>query len=314
MLLSRWLTSSLAVASAAVVGTGLVVAPAHAGAADFSVTMTGPGQVQVEDHFRYDLAVSHEGKGQAGTRLTVALSAELVVRGLSSAGSDEGSCTFSAQRVDCTFDQISNNNPATVSVDVRAAVAGTGTATATLAADAVDSNNVASVSTAVTDRPVEPQAFTSPYDSAVVTRYGSANPATGAVQVLVPATCEADCGGAAGFDQRLVLSGTGSRTWDVEVVFDVGRIRESIPLAADVDAVVHLFATGGASHGCNVDLDGLLAERSGERVVVRCSWPTSILGGTGVMVRAFVYVHAQPSVEVEASAVVSAINVGGTSA
>lgn len=293
-------------------------APAHAAPSDLAVTMTGPAQVEVEDRFHLDVAVGHDGKGKAGTTLTVTLPFELVVTGVSTT---HGSCSFAHRTVDCTLDGIAGSKPARVTVGVYAAAGGTATTSATIADDADTSNNTATVTTVVDVPPAEPQTATAPYETDDTSGLGAADAATGAVGVHIASSCLSSgspaglCSGAASVGHGFVLTGYALREVHATVTLDV-QLAEIDPAEPTAAAVAQVSLTlGGESVVCESDLVGIEAgvyARRDERLTLGCSWPTSVPSRNELRVEAGVTGYRTVvGTRVDVDAVVSSITITG---
>lgn len=284
-----------------------VAAPVHASSADFAVSVTGPTEVSVSDTGLIKVVVAHQGKGHAGTTVSVSLPPQLVVTGVS-----DGSCTWSPSRVDCSFPRVSGAKPVTVSIGVHATRTGTGETVATLPTDPDPSDNTASLTTTVDPAPVPVQTASAPYEEAYMSRYGFADAGTGRTDVVITSGCTAHCAGEAGIEHRFLLSGSGQRSVDVDVAFDVHTLSATAAAAADTSARVFLFSPGGRVHACSTDLDPPFDEAVTGPVTVRCSVPGGLPGGSSIAVQAELFTTAAPLVDVEARAFVRSITVSGT--
>lgn len=284
----------------------VVVAPAHASRADFAVSVTGPADLSIDHTGLIKVVVVHEGKGNADTSLSVSLPAQLSVTGVS-----EGSCTWSSSRVDCSFPRVSGGKPVSLSIGVRATQTGTGDTVAQLPTDADPSDDTASLTTTVGPAPVPVQTASAPYGEAYATRYGSADASTGRTDVVITGACTEQCTGEAGMEQRFLLSGSGQRSVDVDVAFDVDAVSATAAPGVDTSARVFLFAPGGLVHMCSTDLDTALDEPVTGPVTVRCSVPGGLSGGSSIAVQADLLVTAAPLVDAEARAFVRTITVSG---
>lgn len=299
-------TGRLLPAVVAALTSVVALAPAHASNADFAVSVTGPGHLSIDDVGLLEVVVVHEGKGNAGTTLAVSLPAQLTATGVS-----DSSCTWSSSRVDCSFPRVSGSKPVTLSIGVRATQTGTGDTVAQLPADPDPSDDTAALTTTVEPAPVPVQTASAPYEEAYATRYASADASTGRTEVVIPGACTEQCTGEAGMEQRFLLSGSGHRSVDVDVAFDVDAVSAAAAPGADTSARVFLFAPGGLTHICSTDLDPALGEPLTGSVTVRCSVPGGLSGGSSIAVQAGLFVTAAPLVDAEARGFVRSITVSG---